>query len=203
MVRVSGGATATFGYGAGEVVTNANRKTFLIVIALDDTTAADTAVSSAVLNTSSGTSAFAARTSAHDDNTGGGGSASSLRVSVLQLPEATVTLDQGTVDTANAVTLTVTVVDTAGDPIENARAAIYQNAETPTELELINELTNAQGVISTSFQFVSEETLSVRVRKGSAGDDPRFLPVNTNQTVTADGLTVTITMLEDTNNNAF
>jgi hypothetical protein len=201
MVRVSGASTDIFGYGAGATGSNPNRKTFLIVFALDDTTPGDTAVSSAVLNTSSGTAAFAARTAAHDDNTGAAGN--SLRVSVLQLPESTATLDQGTVDTANAVTLTVTVVDTAGDPIENAQAAIYQNAETDTEIELVNGLTDGDGIVSTSFQFVSPETLSVRVRKGSASDDPKFIPVNSNQTVTADGLNVTITLQEDTNNNAF
>lgn len=100
------------------------------------------------------------------------------------------------------VTLSVTIVDAAGDPVQNARVGIYSDPEGPSETELMNELTNASGLATESFNYTVDTPVSVRVRKGSAADNPKYIPENTSQTITSSGLTVTITLREDPVNSA-
>jgi hypothetical protein len=92
-----------------------------------------------------------------------------------------------------SVTITVTVLDTAGNPIETAQTAIYRDSD---EFQIMNQDTNASGVATTGFGGSTPVAVSIRVRKNSPGDT-RYFPVNAPATITGSGLTVTITLIED------
>jgi len=96
-----------------------------------------------------------------------------------------------------SVTITVTVIDEAGDPVENAQTALYVN-----EVAVMNEDTDSLGVATSSYGGSTPTSATLRIRKGSSVDSPKYLPSSTTQTITSDGLTVTITLIEDTNNNS-
>lgn len=101
-----------------------------------------------------------------------------------------------TVTINNAVNLNVTVRDTAGVAVQNARVGIFRDDD---NTQLMNELTDIAGLATESFNFVSNTAVSVRVRKGSGGGTD-YTPVNSPQTITSSGLDLTITVIEDTNN---
>lgn len=116
--RVTGASSISgVPYGAGTEALNPNRRAFVVVVALDDTTAADTAVSSVAWDTGAGSTNFDAVVSQHDDNTGGGGSTSSLRASVLDLNNSTggAALEQGTFSVVNSVTTSFTNIRTGSE----------------------------------------------------------------------------------------
>ncbi len=92
-----------------------------------------------------------------------------------------------------SVTVTVTVLDTAGDPIENAQTAIFRVSD---DFQIMNEDTNGSGVATTGFGGSTPTDVSVRIRKNSPGDT-RYFPVNAPATITGDGLNVTITLIQD------
>lgn len=93
----------------------------------------------------------------------------------------------------NAVTLTVTVVDTSNSPIQNAQTAIYRSSDA---LQLMNEDTNVSGIATESFNFVSNTDIYIRVRKSTVGDT-RYYPASTTGTITSSGFSTTITLIED------
>jgi hypothetical protein len=95
------------------------------------------------------------------------------------------------------VTITVTVIDEAGDPVENAQVALYVG-----ETQVMNEDTSAMGVAAEDYGGSTPTQATLRIRKGSSTDTPKYLPISSTQTITGDGLTVTITLIEDTNNNS-
>ena len=102
----------------------------------------------------------------------------------------------GTTLTVNAaITLQVTVKDEAGSAVQNARVAIYSDPEGPSELALMNQLTNASGVASVSINDPGVTPVSVRVRRATGGTI--FEPVNSPQTIDGD-FTLTVTLGEDT-----
>lgn len=94
------------------------------------------------------------------------------------------------------VILKVTVKDDAGVAIENAQVAIYSDPEGPSETQLMNELTLSTGIAQENFTYVSDISVSVRVRRVPASP-PHFIGVNSPQTITDVGLDITITLLED------
>jgi hypothetical protein len=96
-----------------------------------------------------------------------------------------------------SVPITITVIDEAGDPIENAQTALYVGGT-----QVMNEDTLATGVAEESYGGTTPTSAVLRIRKGSSTDTPKYLPSSTTQTITGDGLTVTITLIEDTNNNS-
>lgn len=93
----------------------------------------------------------------------------------------------------NAVTLKVTVKDEAGVAIESAQAAIFR---TDDGTELMNQLTDVNGIAQTTFNYSVDVDVSIRVRKSSTG--VRYFPVNSPAVITSDGLNVVITLIEDT-----
>lgn len=92
-----------------------------------------------------------------------------------------------------SVTLTVTVKDEAGVAIENAQVAIIQDSDGTIHM---NELTNASGVATEGVNLSGGTGVSVRVRLNSVGGT-NYFPVRSPQTTTADGLEITITLIED------
>ena len=99
----------------------------------------------------------------------------------------------------NTVTLTVNVEDQAGVAIQNARVAIYEGTD-PDNLgtQLMNELTTAGGVATESYVFSVSQPITLRVRKSSAADNPRYFPFVTTGTITSDGFTTTAVLIVDT-----
>jgi hypothetical protein len=95
------------------------------------------------------------------------------------------------------VTITVTVIDEAGNPVENAQVALYVGST-----QIMNEDTTALGVATEDYGGSTPVAAVLRIRKGSSTDSPKYLPVSSTQTIGTDGLTVTITLIEDTNNNS-
>lgn len=93
----------------------------------------------------------------------------------------------------NAVTLKVTVKDEASFIVQNARVAIYKSSD---NTELMNGLSNASGIVQTSFNFTTDTDIYIRVRKSSTGDTKYFVNSSTG-TITASGYTSTVTLIED------
>ncbi len=106
--------------------------------------------------------------------------------------------DGATVNVVSSVPITVTVKDEAGVAIENANVAIY---DTSNNEIMAPTLTNASGVASGSHSGSTPLAVSVRVRKGTGGAT-KYVPVNSPQTISGTGLSVTITMTEDTVNSS-
>ncbi len=102
--------------------------------------------------------------------------------------------DSAATTIVNTVTVTVTVVDTDNNPIENVSVYV-QDAAGPFDdvNEIIRELTNASGVATEPFAYVSDKTVTVRSRRKG------FVPDNQTQTITASGLSVTVTLRVDPN----
>jgi hypothetical protein len=82
----------------------------------------------------------------------------------------------GTTTINNAVTLKATVADVFGNPIQNARVAVYKSGNILAGQELVNALTNASGVVTTSFNYTVDQAIVIRVR---AETPTLATPVNT------------------------
>jgi hypothetical protein len=96
---------------------------------------------------------------------------------------------------SNSVTITVTVKNSAGTAIQNARVAIF--TDDASETELLNDLTNASGIVSTNYAYTATQPVFIRVR--SASGNPAYYDVETSATITGSGLSVEVTMQQDTN----
>jgi hypothetical protein len=90
----------------------------------------------------------------------------------------------GTVTIIATKTLTVTVVDESGAPIENARVAIYDSSST----ELMNELTNASGIATESYNYAGDEPITIEVR-ASDTTTPSYFPEDFSGTIKTTGFT--------------
>ena len=124
------------------------------------------------------------------NNTGG-----ALTINVTDLGDGpTYRNGTGASTTVNsAVTVTITVVDTANSPVELAQVAVYRTSD---DVEVMNQDTNASGVASTSYNFSTDTPVYIRVRKSSTGST-RYLNASTTGTITSSGLSVTITIRQD------
>lgn len=94
----------------------------------------------------------------------------------------------------NSVAVSVIVKDTAGYIIENVRVGIYVTAD---DTEILNALTNASGVVGTSYDYLSDTDIYIRARKASSGDT-KYIDYSSTGTITSTGLSATITLIEDT-----
>lgn len=70
---------------------------------------------------------------------------------------------------------------------------VYKDSD---DTELINEVTNASGIATESFNFVSDTDIYVRVRKSSTGTT-RYFPVATTGKITSAGFSLTVVLKED------
>jgi hypothetical protein len=92
----------------------------------------------------------------------------------------------------NSVDLTITVVDTNNNKINNASVYI----EDSNNNELMNEYTNAQGVATETYNYVGDEDILIRIRKSSTGAT-RYYPIRTTGKIESTGFTLTAVMSED------
>jgi hypothetical protein len=113
----------------------------------------------------------------------GGGSTPSIRTA-----GATVTVQ-------NAVTITATVLDVnTGDPIENARVLIEKVSD---GTDILTGLTNASGVATTTFAYVSDTAVVGKVRRATAGYGTLYKTSPISATITSTGLSLTILLIPD------
>jgi hypothetical protein len=100
----------------------------------------------------------------------------------------------GTIVFVTEVNVTITCKDaTTGALIENARVYVLDSAENV----ILNGLTNASGVLSGTYNYVTNDVLSSksRVRKGSTSTYYKTVPIA--GTITSNGLSLTILMIPD------
>ncbi len=67
----------------------------------------------------------------------------------------------------NSVTLTVTIQDITGIPLPNIRVSIYKPTAVVSGSELLQSLTNASGVATATFNFISNQSIIIRIRGGT------------------------------------
>lgn len=100
----------------------------------------------------------------------------------------------GTVSIVTGVFVTITVIDEDTDPIQDAQVAVYRQSD---NTELMNEDSDVDGEAQVSFNYPgSEVPVYIRVRKSSGGT--RYNSFSTTGTIDANGLTLTVTLTEDT-----
>ena len=94
----------------------------------------------------------------------------------------------GATTTVNAtVTLTITVLDPAGLPVENARVAIYDS----NDVELMNELTSAAGVATEQYNYLADEDITIEVRAIDT-TTPSYFPESLTGEITTNGFTLAV-----------
>jgi hypothetical protein len=94
-------------------------------------------------------------------------------------------------DTVNA---TVTVLNYLGNPIQNARVAIYKTSDNS---QLMNTLTDASGMATATISYTSNIPIDIRVRKSSTGTT-RYVNNDSVGTITSLGFTSIVILLTDT-----
>lgn len=101
-------------------------------------------------------------------------------------------VDDAVTTVVNTVTLTVTCKDEAGAAIQNVQVAIIKNSDGAI---LMNELTNASGVATESFNYSSDTAVTINARKSTAA--PVYFPEVRGGTITSSGLTLQVDMRLD------
>jgi len=86
-----------------------------------------------------------------------------------------------TITIAESVSVSITIVDQAGDPIQDVRVSIYLESD---DSEVMNTLTNASGVASTTFSGATPADVYIRWRKSSTGST-RYFPDSSTGTIAA------------------
>lgn len=97
-----------------------------------------------------------------------------------------------------SVNLTITVKDQEGVLINTAQVAVYKTSD---NTQLMNEYTgtpNPDGVATQGFSYLTDTPVYYRIRKSSTGDT-KYIPASGTGTITASGLTVTVTLFVDPN----
>ena len=97
-----------------------------------------------------------------------------------------------------SVSISITVKDEGGTEIEGAIVGVFT---TDDKTELLNDNTNASGQVSATYAGSTPREVKVWIRKASSGDT-KYKNFSSVQSISASGLTLNITMVEDTNNNA-
>lgn len=92
----------------------------------------------------------------------------------------------------NSVNINITVKDANNVAIQNAAVAVYRTSD---DVELMNELSNASGLASESYNYLSDTDVYIRVRKSSTGT--RYYPVKTTGVILNNGLTLTVILNKD------
>jgi hypothetical protein len=103
-------------------------------------------------------------------------------------------VNASTVVINNSVNVTVTVIDEAGAPIQGARVYVQDAAGPFNDVNhIVREFTDASGIATETFNFVSNLAVTVRTRlKGK-------IPDTQDQTITSSGLNLTVTLRDDPN----
>jgi hypothetical protein len=97
-----------------------------------------------------------------------------------------------TVSIVQSVTVTITVIDVDGNPIEGAKVFLEETGGT----DIISfDTTNASGQVTVSYSGSTPQAVVGYVAKGTAS--PVYKRANINDTISATGLSATITLVAD------
>ncbi len=104
-----------------------------------------------------------------------------------------------TITINNAVNLTITVLDPNGAAINGAHVTIIRNSD---KVDVMPNTTtsNASGIATTTYNYVSDTAVTIRVRKNSSLEfpaDPRYFPYQSTGTITINGLILTVNLVLD------
>lgn len=91
--------------------------------------------------------------------------------------------------------MTVNVEDEAGVAIVGAQVAIFTDDANSTQL--MNESTIAGGIATESFNFISDQDITIRVRESPNSPTGRFIPFFTRGTITVDGFSLDVILQDD------
>ncbi len=97
----------------------------------------------------------------------------------------------GEVDIQNIVNLTVTVQDSSGSAIQDARVYIKDSGGT----QLINALTNSSGVVTSTYNYTGDEVISGVARRGTT--TPLYKTGQIAGTITSSGFSATLILVSD------
>jgi len=112
-----------------------------------------------------------------------------------------------TITISNNVTLKVTVTDAkTSAAIQYVRVAIYKSGDLLDTHELVNALTDVNGVVTASFNYTVDQAIVIRLRGAEAGEpaagqpfvEKRYFAFDTIGTITVNGFTASYTMVPDT-----
>jgi len=100
---------------------------------------------------------------------------------------------------SGSVDLYIIVKDIAGSPIQNVQTAVYKTSD---RSEIINQDTDVNGEVDSSYSGSTPVGVEVRCRKASSGAT-KYKNYSSLQTIEATtGLRLAVTLIEDPNNNA-
>lgn len=92
----------------------------------------------------------------------------------------------------NAVTVTVTAVDTAGSPIQNARVLLEK---VTGGADVLTGLTDASGIATVSYAYTADTPVTGWVRKSSAS--PYYKQASLAGSITSSGYAATVVLVSD------
>lgn len=130
---------------------------------------------------------------AHNDS---GGLVTGSFVAGSGVPANSELVGSSTVTFTADVNLTITVIDTAGDPIQTASVRI-QEPEASGGAQIAQGTTNASGVFSATYNYAGDQAIEVIVRKSTSGST-RYFPEALTGTITNTGFTLSVTLRTDT-----
>jgi hypothetical protein len=96
-------------------------------------------------------------------------------------------------DVQNVVNVTVTARDKDGNAIQNARVYLYKTSDSSV---VLTGLTNASGVITTTFNYTADTAVEGWVRKMSSGDT-RYKQFDLAGSISSTGYDTTATLTKD------
>lgn len=105
-----------------------------------------------------------------------------------------------TVTISSSVPIVITVKDQDGNLLSNVQTAVYLTTDTTYTSPIMNEDT-VSGVASENYTGSTPVDVVVRCRKASAGAT-KYKNYSSLQNIGVSGLTLSVTMVEDPNNNA-
>ena len=100
--------------------------------------------------------------------------------------------------TPNSI-IKITVRDIEDAVIPNAKVAIFLTSD---RTEVLNTLTDASGIATTTYAGATPREVEIRCRKALSTDSPRYVNYSCIQTIQAGtGLDVEVTLIKDRNFN--
>lgn len=99
------------------------------------------------------------------------------------------------VSIVSSSTLTITVLDEAKNPIQNAQTGIYKLSD---NTQLMNEDTISDGTATESYVGATPLDIIIKVRKSDDLDNPRYFPFSTTGQITGSTFGLTVTLKENT-----
>ena len=108
-------------------------------------------------------------------------------------PGTFINTSNGSTTIVNSVTVKVTVKDSAGTAISGARVAVYKSSDMS---ELMNTTTDVNGIAQTTYNYLVDTAITIRVRKSSTGATKYFDNQSTG-TITSSGFNSIVTLITD------